>query len=32
MNVLIVDDEILTIQGIQKGVRWEILPFEHIPV
>lgn len=30
MNLLLVDDEIITIKGIQKGIDWEALPFTHV--
>lgn len=30
MNLLLVDDEIITIKGILKGVNWENLPFEQV--
>lgn len=30
MILLIVDDEILTVKGIQKGIHWELLPFEKV--
>lgn len=30
MNLLLVDDEIITIKGIRKGVNWEALPFTQI--
>ncbi len=30
MNLIIIDDEILTIQGIQKGVDWALLGFDHV--
>ncbi len=30
MNLLLVDDEIVSIKGIQKGVNWELLPFEQV--
>lgn len=30
MNLLIVDDEILTVKGIQKGIHWDLLPFENV--
>ena len=30
MNLLLVDDEIITIKGIQKGVNWEELPFVNV--
>lgn len=30
MNLLIIDDEIITIKGIKKGINWEALPFEHV--
>lgn len=30
MKLLLVDDEIVTIKGILKGVKWERLPFEKV--
>lgn len=30
MNLLLVDDEIVSIKGIQKGVSWELLPFDQV--
>ena len=30
MNLLLVDDEIVSIKGIQKGVNWGLLPFEQV--
>lgn len=30
MNLLLVDDEVITIKGILKGVAWENLPFEEV--
>lgn len=30
MNLLLVDDEIITIKGIMKGVDWSILPFDNV--
>ncbi len=30
MNLLLVDDEIVTIKGIQKGINWEQLPFDKV--
>ncbi|HHV11663.1 MAG TPA: response regulator [Clostridiales bacterium] len=30
MNLLIVDDEIITVEGILKGVLWEELGFDHV--
>lgn len=30
MNLLLVDDEIITIKGILKGVNWDELPFKEI--
>lgn len=30
MNLLIIDDEIITVQGILKGVHWEELKFSHV--
>ena len=30
LNIIIVDDEIITIQGILAGVEWEKINFEHV--
>lgn len=30
MNILIMDDEIITVKGIMKGVKWESLPFDQV--
>lgn len=30
MNLLIVDDEIIAVKGILKGVHWDLLPFEKV--
>ncbi|MBR5345870.1 MAG: AraC family transcriptional regulator [Clostridia bacterium] len=30
MNILIVDDEVLAVQGMLDGVNWEMLGFDHV--
>ena len=30
MNILIVDDDYLVLEGIRKGIDWDTMPFEHV--